>query len=208
MQLPKAFDAPSLIPLRDQKLMSNALRKAIANNLDLNWYFLPIASTPTSHSSQSNPQALDMLLEPFGDDSSCWWSPEKVQHHLAMMDSLHFEHIQSLARQKTISYRTLYRRRRHRLQRAEVRKDNRAGCLRTAKGGSSRQMLVRVGHHQIQMRTMTPREYERLQGVPDDYPISCNEIQAINGFGDGVCVPVVEWLARQVLHQAVSLLYP
>ena len=99
------------------------------------------------------------------------------------------------------SYCTMYRRVREGKQRAEIRKDGIAGCLRTARGGSSRQMLVRVGKGKIEMRLMTPREYARLQGVPDDYPIQKQKInQALTGFGDAVCVPVIAWIAENALN--------
>jgi len=50
------------------------------------------------------------------------------------------------------------------------------------------------------MRAMTPREYARLQGVPDEYPITVNGVQALTGFGDAVCVPVISWIAEHVLN--------
>jgi len=51
---------------------------------------------------------------------------------------------------------------------------------------------------------MTPREYARLQGVPDKYPIKINGVQALTGFGDAVCVPVISWIARNVLNPLVE----
>ena len=48
------------------------------------------------------------------------------------------------------------------------------------------------------MRWMTPREYARLQGA-GDYALPENTIQALFGFGDAVCVPVIEWIDRQML---------
>ena len=47
---------------------------------------------------------------------------------------------------------------------------------------------------------MTPREYARLQGAPEDFDYSAvTEAQALHGFGDAVCVPLVGWLARYAL---------
>jgi DNA (cytosine-5)-methyltransferase 1 len=46
---------------------------------------------------------------------------------------------------------------------------------------------------------MTAREYARLQGVPDSFNISVPYLQALFGFGDAVCVPVVEWIVRGCL---------
>ena len=39
-----------------------------------------------------------------------------------------------------------------------------------------------------------------MQGVPDSYPIaSDSERQALDAFGDAVCVPVVSWMALEIL---------
>lgn len=54
------------------------------------------------------------------------------------------------------------------------------------------------------MRPLTAREYARLQGVPDSYPIDVDAIQAINGFGDAVCVPVIDWIARHALKPLID----
>ncbi len=50
------------------------------------------------------------------------------------------------------------------------------------------------------MRVMTPHEYARLQGVPEDYPIPSQINQALTGFGDAVCVPVIHWIAERILN--------
>lgn len=55
------------------------------------------------------------------------------------------------------------------------------------------------------MRVMTPREYARLQGVPDDYPIPLQVNQALTGFGDAVCVPLIGWIAENILNSLVTL---
>ena len=108
--------------------------------------------------------------------------------------------VNDMARQKEESFRTFFRRRRASGQRAEVRHDDIAGCLRTASGGSGKQFLVAAGQGVIRMRTLTARECARLQGVPDDFPIAANtERQSLNAFGDAVCVPLVAWLAKEVL---------
>ena len=54
----------------------------------------------------------------------------------------------------------------------EIRSDDIAGCLRTARGGSSRQALVEAGHGELRVRWMTPREYARLQGAPEHFDYS------------------------------------
>ena len=86
-----------------------------------------------------------------------------------------------------------------------MRSDDIAGCLRTAAGGSGVQFLLTAGMGAIRMRALTSREYARLQGVPDSYRIEANtERQALNAFGDAVCVPVVSWIASNVLMPLIE----
>ena len=54
-------------------------------------------------------------------------------------------------------------------QRAELRFDGLAGCLRTPRGGSSRQTLVVVEDGRVKSRLITAREAARLMGLPDSY---------------------------------------
>lgn len=57
-----------------------------------------------------------------------------------------------------------------------------------------------AGKGKVRMRWMTPREYARLQGCPD-YSINVERNEALWGFGDAVCVPVISWIAENVLSQ-------
>jgi len=81
-----------------------------------------------------------------------------------------------------------------------------AGCLRTPRGGSSRQILLQAGRNRVRARLLTPRECARLQGVPDDFVISVGTNQALFGFGDAVCVPAIRWIADHYLNPVVSQL--
>ena len=83
-------------------------------------------------------------------------------------------------------------------QRAEVRFDGLAGCLRTPRGGSGKQIVVAVDAGRLRMRWMSPREYARLQGAPD-FPLAGGRNQQLFGFGDAVCVPAVRWVDRHIL---------
>ncbi|MRR18454.1 MAG: hypothetical protein EG826_18580, partial [Deltaproteobacteria bacterium] len=82
---------------------------------------------------------------------------------------------------------------------AELRNDSIAGCLRTPRGGSARQILLQAGRGQVKVRLMTPRECARLMGA-DDFVIKRNLNKALFGFGDAVCVPVVAWIAKHYLN--------
>ena len=81
----------------------------------------------------------------------------------------------------------------------EIRSDAIAGCLRTARGGSSKQAVVEAGQGVVRVRWMTAREYARLQGAPDFVLSGVSESQAMFGFGDAVCVPAVRWLVANYI---------
>ncbi len=134
------------------------------------------------------------------DDGQDWWDQHRIKKHLAEMHSYHRDRIELLKRCSQYTVGTIYRRVRAGKSKSEIRTDGLAGCLRTPRGGSSKQIVLVAGRGEVRMRWMTPREYARLQGCPD-FPIEVERNDALWGFGDGVCVPVIEWLARNVLTQ-------
>lgn len=180
-------------------LKTQALEKAIAANRDLHWNFLEVPSLPEKVDTD-----LSRILENILESDDRWWPKDEVQRHLNMMSPINLDYLKGLQDLPLYSYCTMYRRVRAGKQKAELRKDGIAGCLRTARGGSSRQMLVRVGQGTTRMRLMTPREYARLQGVPDHYPLPSQPNQALTGFGDAVCVPVIVWIAENILNPLVK----
>lgn len=183
---------------RPDSLSNKALRRALESNFDLKWHIHTLPSPPKEAKI-----ILSHIVERLPENDVRWWSDDEVERHLAMMSQIHREQIHQLAGRNYLSFRTMYRRVRKGQQRAEVRNDETAGCLRTARGGSSRQMLVQVGLNRIRMRHMTPREYARLQGAPDNFPIPSKTNQALTGFGDAVCVPAITWIAEYVLNPLV-----
>ncbi|MBZ0261838.1 MAG: DNA cytosine methyltransferase, partial [Hyphomicrobiales bacterium] len=71
------------------------------------------------------------------------------------------------------------------------------------RGGSGRQILVKAGYGRVKARLLTPRECARLMGA-DDFTINVPLNQALFGFGDAVCVPVVSWIASNYLNPLVD----
>jgi DNA (cytosine-5)-methyltransferase 1 len=134
------------------------------------------------------------------DDSQDWWQEWRVRKHLAEMHPTHLRRVNELKKGKELSVGTIYRRVRNGKSRSEIRTDGLAGCLRTPRGGSSKQIVFTAGKGKVRMRWMTPREYARLQGCAD-YPINVKPNEALWGFGDAVCVPVISWIAGNVLSQ-------
>ena len=182
---------------RSKRLLPPKLKELIDTNSAIDWIQLDIPEPPPFRKTGFSSE----IVEKTSNDSPSWWPEEKVEKHLRMMSPAHSELVTYLTNRDEISYRTFFRRRRAEGQRAEVRSDDIAGCLRTAVGGSGKQFMVAVGQGSVRMRTLTTREYARLQGVPDEYPIVANsERQSLSAFGDAVCVPVIAWIANQVLN--------
>jgi DNA (cytosine-5)-methyltransferase 1 len=134
------------------------------------------------------------------DDEQKWWSKEEVEKHLNRTSEAHYADMERLRRSGETWVGTGFRRIREGTTRVEVRFDGIAGCLRTANGGSARQIVVLIRNRKLRMRWMTPREYARLQGAPE-FNIQRGINQSLTGFGDGVCVPVVEWVDANILSR-------
>ena len=134
------------------------------------------------------------------DDSQDWWSKDEVEKHLKRMSETQHKDIERLRRSGKTWVGTGFRRIREGTTRVEIRFDGIAGCLRTANGGSARQIVVLIHDQKVMMRWMTPREYARLQGAPK-FNLQRGVNQSLTGFGDGVCVPVIEWIDANILSQ-------
>lgn len=138
-------------------------------------------------------------LETLSEEDPRWWSADRVDAFIGSLSDLQSERFISLRDGKMNTARTAYRRMRQGIPRWELRSDGIAGCLRTSSGGSSKQAVVFLGHGNVRIRWMTPREYASLMGAPE-FPIDgLKEHHAYSGFGDAVCVPVVEWLSTNYL---------
>jgi DNA (cytosine-5)-methyltransferase 1 len=92
-----------------------------------------------------------------------------------------------------------------RMQRAEVRFDDVAGCLRTPSGGSSRQTILLVDGDQLRSRLISARETARLMGLEDSYSLPKSYNAAYHLTGDGVVAPVVRYLAHHIFEPLLGL---
>jgi DNA (cytosine-5)-methyltransferase 1 len=110
------------------------------------------------------------------------------------MSPAHTARLKQLCHSNELEFASVYKRVRPVGCRAELRFDGLAGCLRTPRGGSSKQFVIQAGHGTWRVRNMTAREYARLQGVPESFKITVPYNQALFGFGDAVCVPAVSWI--------------
>lgn len=144
------------------------------------------------------------LTEAMPRDDARWWDSERTARFIGSLSAMQLARITEMQKMAGSRFRTAYRRTRNGVAMWEVRPDDISGCLRTARGGSSKQAVVRLGDGQMQVRWMTPREYARLMGA-DDYRLDgVRTNQALFGFGDAVAVPAVRWLAKNYLVKALS----
>jgi len=139
-----------------------------------------------------------------------WHTAAETRRLLSLMSPLNRKKVEQA---KKIGKRTvggIYRRTRfdedgNRKQRAEIRFDDVAGCLRTPVGGSSRQSIMIVEGEKVRSRLLSPREAARLMGLPKSYKLPENYNEAYHLAGDGVVVPVVRYLADHILEPLIAI---
>jgi DNA (cytosine-5)-methyltransferase 1 len=186
-----------VLATRDPRLRSPRLTELMTARTGLRWTVLDIPPPPRREG------CLVDIIETVPPDSNRWWSQDRVSYLLAQMSGRHRGVADVLMASPTERYATVYRRVRYGKSMAELRTDGVAGCLRTPRGGSSRQILLVAGMGAVRARFMTPREYARLMGAPQ-YTINVPDNQAYFGFGDAVCVPVIQWIGQRVLNPLVD----
>ena len=134
-----------------------------------------------------------------------WHSEAETARLLALINPVNLAKVDEAKRAGCRMVGGVYRRTRvdpvgKKVQRAEVRFDDVAGCLRTPSGGSSRQFIMVVKGDTVRSRLLSPREAARLMGLADDYVLPKNYNEAYHLAGDGVAVPVVRFLAVHILE--------
>lgn len=159
------------------------------------WWRMPAPSPNESH-------LIDFLEEePTGVE---WHTPEQTQRLLDMMSDKHLQMVHEAQATSNRSVGTIFKRIRRdkegqKVQRAELRMDGVSGCLRTALGGSSRQIVMVIEGKNIRSRLLSPREGARLMGLPDSYILPDKYNEAYNLIGDGLAVPVIAWIEEHLL---------
>lgn len=138
-----------------------------------------------------------------------WHTPAETRKLLSMMSGVHLAKVREAKRRGGRVVGTVYRRTRRdetgrKVQRAEVRFDGIAGCLRTPAGGSSRQAIVVVHGAEVRSRLLSSRETARLMGLPDEYVLPESYNEAYHLTGDGVIVPAVRFLAHEIFEPVLA----
>lgn len=172
-------------------------RSAIAPEAARNWLWWRL--TPPE------PRAVELsdIIEA-DPENVRWHSTKETLRLIAMMSETNLAKLAQAQRNGRPAVGFVYRRTRpgpsgQGRQRAELRFDL-AGCLRTPAGGSSRQTVLLVDGDTVRSRLLSPREAARLMGLPDSYRLPDRYNDAYHVAGDGVCVPVVRFLADRILE--------
>jgi DNA (cytosine-5)-methyltransferase 1 len=138
-----------------------------------------------------------------------WHAAAQTNYILSLMSPLNRKKVSDAIRSGGRVVGAVYRRTRPdengiKRQRAEVRFDDVAGCLRTPAGGSSRQVILVIEGNTVKSRLLSPREAARLMGLDDDYVLPERHNHAYHVCGDGVCVPVVRHIAEHILKPTLA----
>lgn len=182
----------SKIPIK--WLHPNIVTKAAIDLRNFVWWKLP------------KPDKRSTSLQDILDGQAKTDDEEKSRHVLSLISP---SHQSRLLQELTNGFIAApgYRRIRGGKQVLELRFDGIAGCLRTPKGGSSRQIIVERREGKLVTRLLTVRETARLMGVPDNYQIPGSYNDGYMAMGDAVAVPVVHSLAKHLLEPLASRIY-
>jgi DNA (cytosine-5)-methyltransferase 1 len=163
---------------------------------DLPWAIRPMPPLPQRANDLAD------ILEDLPPDDPAWWSAERVQKLRGQISKRHLDQVRSRLKADGRVVAAAFRRMRNGKSMAELRFDGLAGCLRTPKGGSAKQIVVMVTKGQWRARLLTGAECARLMGADgfraDSEGVSNDDV--LFGFGDAVCVPAVEWLVRSYIN--------
>lgn len=191
-EAPAALQGPSPFHTNAVRAAHQRLPQALRNA----WVWWRLAAPPRPNAD------LAALLEP--DDAVRWRGEVETAELLALMDDRNRAKVDAAQASGEHRVGAVFRRIRSGEQRAEVRFDGLAGCLRTPRGGSSRQMLVVVEGDTVRTRLITPREGARLMGLPEAYVLPSSATAALEVIGDGVAIPVVRLLAQGLLEPLLN----
>ena len=146
----------------------------------------------------------DLRLSEIADRYAEWWAPKRLGAFLTSLSPIQEERLASFQRMPNHGYFGAFRRTRSGVPRWEVRADQIAGALRTTRGGSAKQAIVRAGQGGISARWMNVAEYARLQGAEHLSYCAVTPQQAMFALGDAVCVPVIEWIGKNCIAPLIQ----
>ena len=190
---PDALWHPVALRRAHDGLSNEAKRKWI-------WWSMPVPAERTIQ--------IEDIVEDYPSDVE-WHDAFQTSRLVAMMDATNRKKLERVITLSGKKVGTVYRRTRLdadgvKCQRAEVRFDGTAGCLRTPSGGSSRQTIIVVEDGVVKSRLLSGREAARLMGLPDTYVLPNRYNDAYHVAGDGIAVPVVSYLRDWIFDPIVG----
>jgi len=188
-----AFVGEEPVPQWTPKALRQSQSKLPDNLQQLwRWWKLPLPSIegrPTlAKIIEKNPSGVE------------WHSKKETSYLLSLMNATNRKKVRDAERSEKRHIGFVYKRMRDGEQRAEVRFDGITGCLRTPRGGSSRQTVIVVEDGTIRSRLLSAREAARLMGAPETFKLPARYNDAYKAMGDAVAVPVVRWLSEHLLE--------
>ena len=181
----------------ESDIRPKSLARFISTHPEIRWNIRLLPDLPQRKTT------LQEILEDLPESAPEWWNSERAEYLLNQMSPRHRGIAEKMISGSEYSCGTVFRRIRNEKSMAELRVDGLAGCLRTPRGGSGRQILFKAGKGKYFARLLTPRECARLMGA-DEFKIEAPLNQALFGFGDAVGVPVIEWIAKYYLNPVVN----
>lgn len=203
-RIPDGLESNAPIPQYHPESLQKVVGKMDAESrLAWTWWKLPEPESRTT--------TLEDLLDRKVPESA-WRSEEATQKLIDQMSPVHRSKFDAALKQKKWRAGAVFRRIRKedgsKIQRAEIRYDGLAGCLRTPTGGSSKQLLLITHKGKARLRTLNAREAGRLMGLSEEYKLPEKETPALQVIGDAVSIPVVKWLSDHLLSPLVGASVP
>lgn len=184
------------------QLRTGRIKNIVKEYSHLKWGAFNIPHPPTrTHSLE------DIIEKDLNEKPDAWWGDERKNYLYSQMSALHKDALRMMVSRDEYSYGTVFRRTRKGASCAELRTDGVAGCLRTPRGGSSKQIVICAGFGKWSVRLLTPREYARLQGVGDHFVLPDNDNQGYFAMGDAVCVPAVKFISNHIITPAYQKVF-
>ena len=201
VEIPAALMQGTASPLWHTRGLRTALDRAPAKvRKNWIWWSLP-------QPAPRNTTFADLIEDnPTGVE---WHTPAETRRLLAMMSAVNRAKLDAAKGAKRKLAGAIYKRTRfdeagRKVQRAEIRFDDVAGCLRTPAGGSSRQTIMLIEGKKVRSRLLSPREAARLMGLSEEYELPNNYNEAYHVAGDGVAVPVVRFLTHHIFEPILA----
>jgi DNA (cytosine-5)-methyltransferase 1 len=169
-------------------LHSSAVVRVARQLKDFVWWRMP------------QPRERKTTLSDLVDRSLPCHAPATCEKNLALLPEFHRRRLDA----SELDVAPGYRRIRNGQQVLELRFDDVSGCLRTLVGGSSRQLLLVRSNGSWKTRFLSAAEAARLMGAPLRFKLPVCETDAYRAMGDAVAVPVVAYLAKNLLSKILT----